>query len=129
MENKSRKGYEFENYVKKIMEDEFETTFEKQELEVGDKGNKKEFDLVSENKEIVIMVKSSSPKETGKKRYTFLKRCAYDLFLLEKVNAKKKILVLNDEEVLEQFKGYFNGIIPDDIEVRLKNKKISEYCF
>ncbi len=114
-----------ENLVKKIMEKEFEMKFSKQKLIVGYKTNgepkHKEFDLVSEDSNIVVQVKSSSPQKSGRKPATNIARCYGDCYLLEKVTAWKKILALTNKEFYEIFKKDSEGLI-SGIEVRLVEK-------
>jgi len=103
-------GLEIEEKVKKVLEIEF-GKLTKQKRPTGK--NRKEFDLVSDDRQLVIEVKSCKlGNETTKKSgYTTTRKprliaaCAY----LDKVDAKRKILVLTDKELYEQFKRDMDG--------------------
>ncbi len=90
--------------------------FEKKKLKVGEA--EKEFDLVSEDNKIIVQVKSSSHRENGDKRPTQLKRTGYDLFLLDRRDADRKMLYIANDDFYDDFRKFFKGMIPNSIEIR-----------
>lgn len=101
---KNNQGLIDEEKVKKILEKEFgRLTKKKVVIEQG----KKEFDLVSDDNQLVIEVKSykfdnQTTKKAGyasTRKPRLIAACAY----LDKVSAKRKMLVLTSEELHKQF--------------------------
>ena len=72
-----------------------------------------QFDLVSDDSEIVGEIKASKKDDSGVNYDSALADCFY----LTKVKAKKKIFVLTDHEFYKYFKEKSSGIIPNDIEI------------
>lgn len=105
-------GLEIEEKVKKVLEKEI-GKLTKQKIPIGKNRKGKEFDLVSDDRHVVIEVKSFKfDNETTKKsgyastrKPRLIAACAY----LDKVDAKRKILVLTDKELYEQFKRDMDG--------------------
>jgi len=116
----SKQGLEVEKEVKLILQKEF-GRLTKQKLLIGKK--KKEIDLVTDDKQVLIEVKSSKcgNETTGKAGYTgtSMPRLVMACALLDKRDAKRKILALTNKELHEQFSkdmsGY--GLFPT-VEIR-----------
>ena len=107
-----------ESIIRKILEGMFGTPLPKRRLIIGyDSKNfptTHEFDLVSDDAELVGEIKSSkSISETG------YKAALVDCLYLAKVQAKKKILVLTNEKFYTYFKRRAGGIICPEIDVML----------
>ena len=121
-------GLQAEKKVKKVLEREFNMPFTKQKLIIGKNSNgegiKKEFDLVSEDKKIVVEVKSYKlGNETTKKAgYTTTRkwRLIGACFYLSKVkSATNRILALTNKELYSQFIKDIDGLIdPKKIEIK-----------
>ena len=92
-------------------------SLEKRKLVVGHDSNNKpqihEFDLVAEDLSVVGEVKS------GKPSYTNYSRALADCLFLERVKAKKKVLVFVNKEFHTFFKAKAEGIISREIDVML----------
>lgn len=74
------------------------------------------FDLVSKDKEIIDEIKSSTITTEQAYVTTKAKRVLVDCYLMDKVEAKKKILVLTDEDFWRKFRdGYEKVIEPIEI--------------
>ena len=113
-----------EEFVKEKMKKEFDMKFDKKELIVGYKDNKEpkrhEFDLVSEDGNIVIEVKGGKGI-VGKdnENSAGISTCFHDCYLLTKIEAKEKILALTNKDMFDIFKKKSDGIINNDnIQVR-----------
>ena len=110
---------ETENLIRNFLEGMFGVHLRKRKLVVGyDSKNRPqihEFDVVSDDMNIVGEIKSGR-----KSRGNFVGALS-DCFLLTKVKAKKKLLVLSDKEFYGHFKANAEGIIPNDIDVMLIN--------
>ncbi len=106
----SNQGLEIEEKVKQILQKEF-GRLTKQKLPIGK--NKKEFDLVTDDGQVVIEVKSYKlGNETTKKagysttrKQRLVTACVY----LDNINAKRKILALTNKELHEQFRHDMTG--------------------
>jgi len=78
----------------------------------------KEFDGVSEDREIVVSVASNSGKTSGGKKPTGKIRSVYSsLYFLNLTRASKKIMVLTDPEFYDIFLKDSEGLL-NDIELR-----------
>jgi len=121
-------GLQAEKKVKKVLEREFNMPLTKRKLIIGKNSNgeeiKKEFDLVSEDKKIVVEVKSYKlENETTKKAgYTTTRkwRLIGACFFLSKVKrATNRILALTNKERYSQFIKDIDGLIdPKKVEIR-----------
>lgn len=69
------------------------------------------FYLVSEDKEIVGEIKSVSITTEQAYNTTRAKRVLVDCYFLDKVKAKKKILVLTNKEFYDRFKSDFETVV------------------
>jgi hypothetical protein len=117
------RGRDAENAAKKWLQNKFNISFSRRNLQVGLKSNGKpalhNFDLVSEDNQIVAEVKSHQLTKgenipSGKVSDTY-QAC----FMLEKVTTKKKLLILSDPKFFEIFKRYSEGKISKEIEIVL----------
>lgn len=112
-------GIKAEKKVKEVFEKEFGIPFNKKKIAVGKQN--KEFDLVSGDGKIVVEVKSSKlgNNTTGKSGYdtTRKARLIMAYWYLEKVKAEKRILVLTNKELFNQFKKDMDGM-DQKIEIR-----------
>jgi len=111
------KPNEKERSVRKTLERMFGTPLPKRKLVVGYDSNNfpriHQFDLVSDDSQIVGEIKASKKDDAGVNYDSALADCFY----LTKVKAKKKIFALTDFEFYEYFREKSNGIIASDIEV------------
>lgn len=106
-----------ERLVRDFLARIFGIPLKKRKLVVGyDSKNKPqihEFDLVSDDMSVIGEIKS------GKKSRGNYLGALTDCFLLTKIEAKKKLLILTDKEFYTYFKVYSEGIIPSNIDVML----------
>lgn len=106
-----------EQLIRDFLERMLGHTLKKRSLVVGTDSKKKpqihEFDLVSDDMKIVGEVKSGSNT-----RNNYLSALA-DCVFLDKIKAKRKILVLTDGEFYKDFKAKSEGVISEEIEVML----------
>jgi len=77
------------------------------------------FDLVSEDNQIVAEVKSHQLTRGGNVPSGKISDTYQACFMLEKVSAKKKLLILTDSKFYEIFKRYSEGKISEEIEIVL----------
>lgn len=112
--------------AREILEAEFNTMLPKKRLKIGNISH--EFDLYSDNKEIIGEVKSGKDLDnTGKiKRYRFAEICLDCLFLMS-VNIKKKILVLIHKEMFDAFLYMTEGFPLEGIDIRLIELENPQY--
>ena len=116
-----------EEKVKKVLEKEFNTTFERNKpLRIGKSSSGEvkthKFDLVSEDSKIVVEVKNSKlgNRTTQRSGYTTTRkwRLLGDCFYLSREKgAKKRILVLTNKELYKQFSTDMDGLLKD-VEIR-----------
>lgn len=89
----------------------------KRKLVVGYDSNNKpqihEFDLVAEDMSLVGEIKSGKPSHTN------YARALADCLFLERVKAKRKILVFANKDFYEFFKVKAEGVISQGIDVML----------
>lgn len=114
-------GRAFEDRVLKYMENKFKKRLYKQNLQVGP--NKfHEFDLVSEDKNIVIECKSYTWTKSGNSPSAKISTAIEAVFYLSRIAVDKKILVFQDdindrgESFVSTFVRRYDGIL-DDVEV------------
>lgn len=117
------RGRNAEEAAKKWLQNEFNTSFSRRNLQVGSKSNGKlamhNFDLVSQNNQIVGEVKSHQLTKSGNIPSGKISDTYQACFMLEKVSAKKKLLILTDLRFHEIFKRYSEGKISKEIEIVL----------
>ena len=112
---------DFKKCVRAFMQINFQKQFEKKELDVG-VNITHEFDLVSDNNEIVVKCKSCTWTKNNNLPMASISKLLKELFYFSIVKAKKKILVFQDhinekgESLAEVFIEKYNELL-DDIEV------------
>lgn len=109
-----------ERLVRKALTSEFQTDFSEKRMPLGKtlsgEDAQKRFDAVSENCEIVVMVKDySAANKTGNR--TRLARVSHDLLLLHTVDANYKFMYLS-KPFYEWFKDIYDAVVPNDVVVR-----------
>jgi len=122
LDSSYERGRNAEEMAKKWLQNRFNISFSRRNLRVGSKSCGKpamhNFDLVSKDNQMIAEVKShrltNSGSISGKISDTY-QAC----FMLEKVNAKKKLLILTDPKFYEIFKRYSEGKISKEITVML----------
>jgi hypothetical protein len=77
------------------------------------------FDLVSDDNQIVAEVKSHRLTKSGKNPSGKISDTYHACAMLEKVNARKKLLILTDSDFFQLFKRYSDGKISSQIEIFL----------
>jgi len=111
--NPSDKEYLLRNFLERM----FGVSLKKRKLVIGyDSKNKPqihEFDIVSDDVNIVGEIKS------GRKSRINYVGALSDCFLLTRIKARKKLLVLTNKEFYGYFKANSEGVIPDNIEIML----------
>lgn len=111
----------FEQRVAEHLYNKFDKKFESQSLLVGP-NKSHNFDLVSEDKSIVVECKSYTWTETGNFPSAKISTAIEALFYLSRIKARKKILVFQDdvnkrgESLADVFVRRYDGIM-DDVEV------------
>jgi hypothetical protein len=117
------RGRDAENAAKKWLQNKFNTSFSRRNLQVGSKSNGKpaihNFDLVSQDNQIVAEVKSHQLTKGGNIPSGKISDTYQACFMLEKVSAKKKLLILTDCKFYEIFTRYSEGKISKEIEIVL----------
>ncbi len=117
------KGKSAEEKVKKILEREFKTTFERNKCITVGKNSDGElkihkFDLVSMDKKIVAEVKNY---KFEKRAYNSTRkwRILGDCFYLGKTRGfKRRLMVLTNKKLYTQFKSDMEGLLDPKIEIR-----------
>ena len=111
----------FEDRVSRFVESKFGKRFYKQDLQIGPSKFHR-FDLVSEDKSIVVECKSYTWTESGNFPSAKISTAIEALFYLSRIIASRKILVFQDninqrgESLVEVFVRRYDGIM-DDVEV------------
>lgn len=117
-----------EEIAKEWMQKKFQCLFSKGQLQVGRKSDGKpamhNFDLVSEDCQIVAEVKSHQLTKSGKIPSGKISDTYKACLMLEKINVRQKFLILTDREFYEIFKRYSDGKISKTIEIVLPASKI-----
>ena len=116
-----KRGLTEERFVGNQMEFKTGQKFAEKELLIGKKhdGSPRchKFDLVSEDENIVIEVKSGKGiVGEGNRNSAGISTCFHDCYLLSKISAKRKILALTDKNMFEIFKKESDGVI-EGIEI------------
>jgi hypothetical protein len=111
------KPYETESFVREKLGEMFGTKFRRGRLITGyDSANRPqvhEFDIVSENMEIIGEVKSG---RCSRNNYNLaLVDCVY----LSKIEARMKLMVFTDKELYEYFRYNSQGLVSSDIRAIL----------
>jgi hypothetical protein len=122
-----------EQTVRQNLSNELGMLLEKKKLVIGRRlnGQKiwKEFDLVSrdDEKELVGEIKcyKLGNSTTGKSGYTTTRiaRLLMACFYLKRLKARRKLLVLSNKELYEQFRRGMDGLLDKQIEI----KYVSDY--
>lgn len=117
-----------EDEVRQVLEERLNTRFERRRLPVGLRTDgsvrEHEFDLVSSDGKIVGEIKTFEPLPSGSAHARYRPSAKIGAtfqacYLLEKVKAERKILVLTDSEFYEIFRDESDGIISRDIQILL----------
>jgi len=115
------RGRNAEETAREWLQKKYDASFSKRNLEIGSKSNGKpamhNFDLVSEDNQIVAEVKSHQLTKSGNIPSGKISDTYEACFMLEKISAKKKLLILTDPKFYEIFKRYSEGKIPKEIEI------------
>jgi len=118
---KTKEWEEKEKKVRNILGKRLKTTFKRKKLHIGLKSDgtpkEHEFDLVSLNGEVVGEVKTFTPIKGGGRPSAKIDTTFLACFVLEKAKARRRLLVLTDEEFFRIFKKESNGIISKKIEI------------
>jgi ABC-type microcin C transport system duplicated ATPase subunit YejF len=106
-----------EKLVREKLGEMFGTKFRKNKLITGYDSKKRpqlhEFDLVSENMDIIGEIKS------GKSTRTNYNLALVDCLYLSKIKATTKLMVFTDKELYEYFRGNSEGVISKGIRAIL----------
>ena len=117
---------EKEESIRKILEEEFHTPLFKTRLAIGTKFNGEvkyhEFDGVSADQKIVVEIKTNELKVTPEKpngRYFSAIKWALlgDIYMLSRVNASSKYLVLTDQSLFNICLTDLDGILPENTQI------------
>jgi len=119
--SKTKGWEEKEGEVRQVLGKKLNTSFEKKKLLIGYKSNgtlkEHEFDLVSSDGKIIGEVKTFKPLKGGGRPSGKIDTTFQACYLLEKVIAQRKLLVLTDKKFYEIFKKESDGIVSKDIEI------------
>jgi len=106
-----------EKLVREKLGEMFGTEFRKSKLITGHDSKKRpqlhEFDLISENMDIIGEIKS------GKCTRTNYNLALVDCLYLSKIKARTKLMVFTDKELYEYFRDNSEGVISKDIRAIL----------
>ena len=111
----------FEYRVSEYLQSKFGQRFHEQNMQIGP-GKYHNFDLVSEDRSIVVECKSYTWTESGNFPSAKISTAVEAIFYLSRIKAKKKILVFQDdfnsrgESLVDMFVRRYDGVL-DDIEV------------
>jgi hypothetical protein len=123
MSSSDERGNKAEKMAREWLQNEFNIPFSKRNLRVGWKSDGKpamhNFDLVSEDGQIVAEVKSHQLTKSGNIPSGKISDTYGACLMLEKATARKKFLVLTDSKFHEIFTHYSNGKISKKIEIVL----------
>ena len=123
MRSSYERGRNAEETAREWLQKKYDASFSKRDLEVGSKSNGKpamhNFDLVSEDNLIVAEVKSHQLTKSGNIPAGKISDTYQACLMLEKVSAKKKLLILTNSKFYEVFKRYSEGKISKEIEMVL----------
>ena len=116
------KGWEEkEEKIRKVLSEKFNTSFKRKKLLIGYKSNdtpkQHEFDLVSLDGDIIGEVKTFTPLKGGGRPSGKIDTTFQACYLLEKVIARRKLLVLTNNEFFKIFKKESDGIVSKEIEI------------
>lgn len=121
MSSSYERGRNAEEIAKNWLQNRFRISFSRRNLQVGTKPNRQpamhNFDLVSEDNHIVAEVKSHQLTKGGNVPSGKISDTYQACFMLEKVSAKKKLLILTDSRFYEIFRRYSEGKISEEIEI------------
>lgn len=123
MNSSYERGAKAEEAGKQWLRKKFGFSFSKRSLQVGWRSDGKpamhNFDLVSEDGQIVAEVKSHQLTKSGSAPSGKISDTYKACLMLEKVSARKKSLILTDPRFYEIFKRYSDGKISKEIEIVL----------
>jgi len=123
MSSSYERGKKAEERAKKWLQENFSAQFSRKGLQVGTKTNGKpamhNFDLVSEDGQIVAEVKSHQLTKSGSVPSGKISDAYKACLMLEKISAQKRFLILTDSKFYELFKRCSNGKISKQIEIVL----------
>jgi len=123
MSSSFERGRHAEETAKKWLQEKFDTSFSERKLQVGLKLDGKpamhNFDLVSEDSQTVAEVKSHRLTRSGNSPSGKISNAYEACSMLEKVSAKKKLLVLTDPSFYGIFRRCSEGKISREIEIVL----------
>jgi len=116
--NSSKKGFEIEIKVKSVLEGKYNKKFSKTRTNFGNFS--REIDLMSDDNEIAVQVKSGHDISSSGRisSYRFAEICL-DYIILMGINSSKKILVLTNKEMFEQFNKEILGLPLTGVDVKL----------
>ena len=130
MSSSYERGRKAEEAAKEWLQSKFEVSFSERDLQVGDKSDGKpamhSFDLVSEDGQTVAEVKSHQLTKSGNIPSGKISDTYKACLMLEKVDARKKFLILTDSKFYDLFKRYSNGKISKQIEITLLSNEKCE---
>jgi hypothetical protein len=119
-----------EERTKEWLQRKFNVPFSRRNLQVGQKSDgtpaMHNFDFVSEVGQIVAEVKSHQLTKIGSVPSGKISDAYKACFMLEKISARKKLLILADSEFYKIFKRYSDGKISNEIEIVLLANKVVE---
>ena len=114
-----------EQRVREILSRELNTQVRKKKLEIGHRSNgsirKHEFDIVAKTPEGLVIGEVKASRYGNEARFITTKfhrvltACVY----LGKAKAVRKLLILTERKFYEMFKEESDGLIDEDIEIRL----------
>lgn len=123
MSSSYERGDRAERMARGWLQKEFNISFSRRNLQVGWKSDGKlamhNFDLVSEDSQIVAEVKSHQLTKGGNIPSGKISDTYNACIMLEKVTAQKKFLVLTDSKFHEIFTRYSDGKISKEIKIVL----------
>ena len=124
-----RTRFETEEFVRRSLGRDLQTTLSKKKLQVGvsSTGQSRfhEFDCVSPDGQIVAEIKTNGLRATPQKpdgRYFSAIKWSLigDLYMLSRVSAKRKHLVLTDEPLFKICSQDMDGMLPENTQILLK---------
>ena len=107
----------YQAFVNDYMEERFRQPFQKRKIMVG---RLREFDAVSEDREILVQVKTTKKapeKLSNQEEGEYLARYMLDAIKLERAPGRRKIFVIYPKEMKEWFLEESIGLLSPDIEV------------
>jgi hypothetical protein len=121
---------EIEKKVRELLATEYNTSLPETKLVVGRKSNGDDrfhkFDGVSRDRSIIFEVKSNQLKPSEKNRngryFSAIKWALLgDVYMLSRIQARTKLLVLTDKNLFEICSKDLDGILPENIFIIYRN--------